>query len=149
MVAQFIADNQAGDVLDDGNLVGLEAQFVAAIVAVAAGSGIIVSRSGTTGQMKLPGGLIVKWGPTPMYGTDTATNTFVFPATGGGITGTPALPGPFPNAVFGGVGQPISNLGVSTVTTNYSVGLNQFTTSQMNVTNDSLAGVFFYIVLGY
>lgn len=149
MVAQFIADFQPGDVLDNGNLAALEAQFLAALnnAIAGAGAGIIVSLSGATGQIKFPaslGGLIIKWGPTPIYPVDSV-NAFVFPATGAGPT---ALPGAFPVACFGAVVTSITNNGVSGVTTNYAVACNTFAVNGMTIINDAAATSVFYIAIG-
>lgn len=148
VLAQFIANNQPADVNDDGDLVTLLAQLQLALANFTSGSGLglIVSMSGASGQIKFPaslGGLIIKWGNTPTYATDSS-NVFSFPATGGG---TP-LPGPFPTACFGAVVCAVTNNGLSGVTTNYAVACNSFTPSQMTVMNDSLATVVFYIAIG-
>lgn len=149
MVAQFIADHQPGDVLDDGNLAALEAQFLLALnTAVSAGgAGIVVSMSGTSGQIKFPaslGGLIIKWGSTGNIPTDS-TFVFTFPNTGAGPT---LLPGAFPTSCFGAVVTAITDNGIDPVSTKYSVACNTFTAANMKIMNDSQATVVFYIAIG-
>lgn len=140
MIANFIAANQAGDVLDDGNLVALLAQFTAALAA-ATPTGITISISGTSGQIKFPGpsGLTIKWGTTPVYSVDSI-NIFSFPALG-------AVPGPFPAACFGVLITASSDIGVSGAS-NFSAGASAYTPSSFKLANDSGFSSFFYIAIG-
>lgn len=141
MIANFIAANQSGDVLDDGNLVTLLAQFTAA-VAGATPSGIVVSISGTSGQIKFPGspGLTLKWGQTPIYSVDSV-QVFNFPALG-------AVPGPFPTVCLGVLITASSPIGVSSGA-NYSAGASTYTPAGFTLANDSGFSAFFYLALGY
>lgn len=138
MIANFIAANQASNVLDDGNLVALLAQFTAAIAA-AVPSGIVVTMVGTSGQIKFPGGLTVKWGQTPVYAVDSV-NTFNFPALG-------AVPGPFPSTCLGVLITASSPIGVSGAQ-NYSAGASTYTPSGFLLANDSGFSAFFYVAIG-
>jgi hypothetical protein len=140
MVANFIAANQPDNVLDDGNLVTLLAQFTTAL-ASGPSSGIVVSISGTSGQIKFPGasGLTIKWGTTPLYGLETV-NIFTFPALG-------AVPGAFPNACFGVLltGSTDNSVGFAE---RYVAGACNYTPSSFQLNNDATAGTFFYVAIG-
>ena len=79
--------------VDDGNISNL----VTSMLAGFASSGFLanlgfVNSFGTSGYIKLPGGLIIQW------------NTFGYIATGSTITTT--FPITFPNAVYGLLGSP-------------------------------------------
>jgi len=141
MIANFIADNQAADVQDDGDLVTLLAQFTAAL-ASGPSSGIVVTMSGTSGQIKFPGGigLTIKFGTTPLYGIDSV-NVFTFPALG-------AVPGAFPSTCLGALITASSALGV-TLGSNYSAGASTYTPSGFTVANDAGSSTFFYIAIGF
>lgn len=86
MIGQFIADVGGINVVDDNDVAGLEADFIAALGAFLTGKFSGSAQSLTTnGFQKLPGGLVLQWGVAIGVAANNA----------GSVVG---LPIPFPTA---------------------------------------------------
>lgn len=111
-VAQFTADLQAGNVLDDGVIANFENQFKAAIIAQAATAFTGARLIASTGYQKLPGGLILQW----FRNVTTTTNS------GGYATFNLVFPVTFTSAVLGSAFYPVNESSNNTTATQTLIG---------------------------
>ncbi|HID9279641.1 gp53-like domain-containing protein [Serratia sp. IR-2025] len=76
VVAQFIVDNTGKDVLDDGDLAGLQVNLGDAIKGAV---GTFEAQVQPKGYQKLPSGTIIQWGAVQIAANSTQENEFPIP----------------------------------------------------------------------
>lgn len=97
-----------------------------------AGAG--TSTQTANGTITFPGGLIMKWGVTSTFGTDSAANAVTFPTA-------------FPNSCFSVQVNAGTDSGVGGGT-QYAYGVFNITAAGFKINNDATASIFYYFAVG-
>lgn len=97
-----------------------------------AGAG--TSTQTSNGTITFPGGLIMKWGVTSTFGTDSAGNAVTFPTA-------------FPNSCFSVQVNAGTDSGVGGGT-QYAYGIFNLTAAGFKINNDATASIFYYFAVG-
>lgn len=89
-----------------------------------------------TGYQQLPGGLIVQWGTTASFATDTVGNIVTFPLA-------------FPVGCFVVEATASTDNGINVGAVNYGWGINNKTATGFKINNDAAPSTFDYIAIGH